>query len=167
MDKYTKTLFTMFRVLIGVFYTLIGVALIGISFWISNFSDVASMIFLPALLGGGCIINYGIGYGFLGDNYKATNIVHDGQTMFTPVKTPEFLKRRKIVTFIGFVAYILLAIYYIVRTILVCVFMNYLQKVDFNTNIVALIIFAIISLILAFVFFMIYKKTKHIDLKEE
>lgn len=163
MDKYTKALIMFFRTLIGIFCILVGVSLIGISFWISTFSDVASMIFIMSLLGGGSLINFGIGYAFLHDQYKATNIVRDGDTMYTPVKSTKFLKRRKIVTFIGFVSYALLAIYYIVRIFFP---ITYHQDIDYNTNVIALIIFAIMSLIVAFLLLMLYKKTKHIDLNE-
>jgi len=164
MDKYTKALIMFFRTLIGIFCILVGVSLIGISVWISSFSDVASMIFIISFLGGGSLINFGIGYAFLHDQYKATNIVRDGDTMYTPVKTTKFLKRRKIVTFIGFVSYALLAIYYIVR---IFFSITYLQDIDYNTNVIALIIFAIMSLIVAFLLLMLYKKTKHIDLNEK
>ncbi len=167
MDKYTKTLIMMLRIPIGIISILIGLSFIGLSIWVSTFSDIASMIFIISLLGGGFLINYGIGYAFLGDEYKATNIVRDGNTMFTPIKSAKFLKRRKIATFIGFISYLLLSIYYIVRVILVCKYMGYLQSIYFNTNITALIVFAIISLILAFCLFMVYKKTKHVDLNEK
>ena len=87
--------------------------------------------------------------------------------MFAPVESTKFLQRRKIVTLVGAISYVLLAIYYIVRVILVSVYWGYLEEIDFNASIPALIIFAIISLVLAFCMFMLYKKTKHIDLQEE
>ncbi len=167
MDKYSKSFIMIFKIPIGIFYILAGIALIGVSVWVSTFSDVASMIFLISLLGGGFAINYGVGYAFLGDKYRATNIVRDGNTVFEVVETPKLLKRRKVVTLIGFISYILLAVYYIIRIILVCNYMAYLQHINYNTSIVALIIFSIIALIIAFAFFMIYKKTKHIDLNEK
>ena len=167
MDKYSKSFIMIFKIPIGLVSILSGIALIGISIWVSTFSDIASMIFLISLLGGGASINFGIGYLFLGDKYKATNLVRNGETQFEVVETPKLLKRRKIITFIGFIAYILLAIYYIVRIILVNKYMLQLQNINYNTNIVALIIFSIVSLIFAFGFFMIYKKTKHIDLNEK
>lgn len=162
MDKYTKTLLLVLKVPLGIFCILLGIAFIGISVWVSTFSDVASMILLISLLAGGCLINFGIGYAFLSDEYKATHIVRDGNTTFVPVESTKFLKRRKIITFIGFISYILLSIYYIIRAILG----NIYQDTDYNTSIISLIIFAIVSLVLAFCLFMIYKKTKHIDLKE-
>jgi hypothetical protein len=58
----------------------------------------------------------------------------------------------------------LLAVYYIVRAILVNVFA---ERFDYDANIVALIIFAVVSLLPAFCFFMLYKRTKHIDLGEK
>lgn len=167
MDKYTKALFMVFTIPAGIISILIGLGFIGLSFWVSTFSDVASMILLMSLLGGGSLINFGIGYAFLGDEYKSTSLVRNGNTLFTPVMTTKFLKRRKIVTFIGFISYILLSIYYIARVIIVSVFTKYFQEIDFSTNIIALIIFAIFSLVIAYCFFMLYKKTKHIDLKEE
>ena len=167
MDKYTKALMMVFKVPIGIFCILAGLGFIGVSVWVSTFSDIASMILLISLLGGGFLINYGIGYAFLGDNYKSTNLVRDGKTLFAPVESKKFLKRRKIVTFIGFVAYILLAIYYIVRLILVNIYMEYLQHINYNTSVATLIIFAIISLVFAFCLFMVYKRTKHIDLNEK
>jgi hypothetical protein len=162
MDKYTNSILFIFKIIIGIFCIIAGLGFIVVSVWVSTFSDVASMILLVAILGGGALINYGLGYAFLGDEYKATRYVRGGDTKFTPVLTPKFLKRRKIVTFIGFVSYILLSIYYIIRSILG----NIYQDTDYNTSIISLIIFAIISLVLAFCLFMIYKKTKHIDLKE-
>ena len=167
MDKYTKSFIMVFRIPIGIICILTGLAFIGLSVWVSTFSDIASMIFLMSLLGGGFSINFGIGYIFLGDKYKATNIVRDGNTIFAPVETTKFLKRRKIVTFIGFISYILLSIYYIVRIILVNKYMPYLQHINFNTNIPALVIFAVISIVVAFCLFMVYKRTKHIDLNEK
>ena len=167
MDKYTKALIMFFRTLIGIFCILVGVSLIGISFWISTFSDVASMIFIISLLGGGSLINFGIGYAFLHDQYKATNIVRDGDTMYTPVKSTKFLKRRKIVTFIGFISYILLAVYYIARIIIESIYYGHFQEIGYSTSIIVLIIFIIIALICAFCFYMLYKKTKHIDLNEK
>lgn len=167
MDKYTKLFVMVLRIPIGVFCILAGLALIGVSIWVSTFSDIASMIFLISLLGGGFLINFGIGYAFLGDKYKATHIVRDGDTLFAPVESAKFLKRRKVVSFIGFISYILLSVYYIVRIILVNCYMAYLQDINFNTNIIALIVFAIISLVFAFCLFMVYKKTKHIDLNEK
>lgn len=164
MDKYTKAMMMAIQIPIGIFCALAGLGLIGVSFWVSTFSDVASMLLLGSLFGGGAIINFGIGYAFLGDSYKATGIVRDGNTAFAPVETTKFLKRRKIVTFIGFVAYVLLAIYYVLRAILVNI---YAAQLDFEPSIAALIIFAVVSLFLAFFFFMLYKKTKHIDLSEE
>lgn len=167
MDKYTKAFFTAIKIPIGVFCILIGLALIGGSIWVSTFSDVASMILIISLLGGGALINYGIGYAFLGDEYKATNFVRGGDTKFAVVETTKLLKRRKIVLFIGFIAYLLLTVYYILRIIFACVFMDYLNEIDYNVSIIALIFFAIISMFFVFCFFMIYKRTKHIDLKEE
>ena len=124
------------------------------------------MILLAALFGGGALIDYGVGYAFLGDEYKATNIVRDGNTVFAPKESTKYLQRRKIVTFIGFISYIVLAIYYVVRAILTGVYMEYLEEI-YNTSIVALIIFAVLSLVVAFCLFMVYKRTKHIDLKED
>jgi heme/copper-type cytochrome/quinol oxidase subunit 4 len=166
MDKYTKALLMVIKIPVGVFCSLLGLALIGVSFWVSTFSDIASMVLLIALLGGGALINFGIGYAFLGDEYKATNIVRDGNTTFAPNTTERFLKRRKIVMLIGFIAYLLLSVYYVVRAILVGAYYGYLQDIDFNTNIVAVIIFAVISLFLSIVFFLLYKKTKDVDLNE-
>ena len=164
MDKYTKALIMVIKIPVGIFCILAGLGFFGISFWISTFSDIASMVLIASLLGGGAIINFGIGYAFLGDEYKSTNIVRGGNTAFTPVESNKFLKRRKIVTFVGFVSYILLAVYYIVRAILVNVFA---ERLDYDANIVALIIFAVVSLLPAFCFFMLYKRTKHIDLGEK
>ena len=167
MDKYTKAFIMVLRIPIGIFCILIGMGFIGLSVWVSTFSDVASMIFIPSLLGGGFLINFGVGYAFLNDEYKATHIVRDGNTLFTPVESKKFLKRRKIVTFIGFISYILLSIYYIIRIILVNVYSEYLKNIYYNTSIPALIIFSIISLVFAFCIFMVYKRTKHIDLGEK
>ena len=164
MDKYSKALLMFIKIPIGIFCILIGLSLIGVSFWVSTFSDVASMLLLISLLGGGALINFGVGYAFLGDEYKATRIVRDGNTTFTPVTTEKFLKRRKLVTFIGFVSYVLLAVYYVVRAILFGVF---IKQSDFNTNVVALIAFSIISLVFAIFLFLLYKKTKHVDLNEQ
>ena len=164
MDKYTKALMMVIKIPIGIFCILAGLAFIGVSFWVSTFSDIASMLLIASLLGGGAIINFGIGYAFLGDEYKSTNIVRDGNTAFAPVESNKFLKRRKIVTFIGFVSYMLLAVYYIVRAILVNIFA---ERLDYDANIVALIIFAVVSLLPAFCLFMLYKRTKHIDLGEK
>ena len=164
MDKYSKALIMFIKIPIGIFCILIGLSLIGVSFWVSTFSDVASMLLLISLLGGGALINFGVGYAFLGDEYKATRIVRDGNTTFTPVTTEKFLKRRKLVTFIGFVSYVLLAVYYVVRAILFGVF---IKQTDFDTNVVALIAFSIISLVFAIFLFLLYKKTKHVDLNEQ
>ena len=164
MDKYSKALIMFIKIPIGIFCILIGLSLIGVSFWVSTFSDVASMLLLISLLGGGALINFGVGYAFLGDGYKATRIVRDGNTTFTPVTTEKFLKRRKLVTFIGFVSYVLLAVYYVVRAILFGVF---IKQTDFDTNVVALIAFSIISLVFAIFLFLLYKKTKHVDLNEQ
>lgn len=166
MDKYTKTLLQIIKIPIGIFCALVGIAFIAVSVWVSTFSDVASMIFIASLLGGGCLINFGIGYAFLGDEYKATNIVRDGNTTFTPVTSTKYLQRRKVVTFVGFVSYLILTLYYIVRTILVCVYSKQLQDSNFNTNVFALIVFAIISLVVAVCLLLLYKKTKHVDLKQ-
>ena len=58
----------------------------------------------------------------------------------------------------------LLAVYYTVRAI----FSNaFAECFDYDANIVALIIFAVVALILAFCLFMLYKRTKHIDLGEQ
>ena len=164
MDKYTKALIMFIKIPAGVLSILAGLAFIGVSVWVSTFSDVASMLLIASLFGGGAIINFGVGYAFLGDEYKATHIVRGGNTTFTPVLSTRFLTRRKIVTFIGFIAYILLAVYYVARAIFVNV---YAKKIDFEPSTAALIIFAVISLILASWFFLLYKKTKHIDLGEE
>ena len=164
MDKYSRALIMFIKIPIGIFCVLIGLSLIGVSFWVSTFSDVASMLLLIALFGGGALINFGVGYAFLGDEYKATRIVRDGNTTFTPVTTEKFLKRRKLVTFIGFVSYVLLAVYYVVRAILFGVF---IKQTDFDTNVVALIAFSIISLVFAIFLFLLYKKTKHVDLNEQ
>ena len=166
MDKYTNILFSFLKIIIGVFCIIVGLAFIGVSVWVSTFSDVASMFLLAALLGGGALIDYGVGYAFLGDEYKATNIVRDGNTVFMPKESTKYLQRRKIVTFIGFISYILLAVYYIVRAIVEAINMEYLLENDFNVSIVALIIFAVLSLVVAFCLFMVYKRTKHIDLNE-
>ena len=167
MDKYTNTLFSFFRIIIGVFCIILGLVFIGVSVWVSTFSDIASMILLAALLGGGCLIDYGVGFAFLGDEYKATNIVRDGNTVFAPEESTKYLQRRKIVTFIGFISYLLLAVYYIVRTIVEAINMEYLLEIDYNVSIVALICFAVVSLVVAFCLFMLYKRTKHIDLQED
>jgi hypothetical protein len=167
MDKYTKAMIMIIKIPVGIFCILVGVMLIGVSAWVSTFSDIASMILIIAILGGGALINFGVGYAFLGDEYKVANYVRNGNTMFFPVQTDKFLKRRKIVTLIGFISYVLLAVYYIARVILSCIYAGLLQEMDFNTSIAALIIFAVISLVVAFFLFLLYKRTKHIDLKEE
>ena len=166
MDKYTKALILFVRVPIGVFCILAGLGLLGVSGWVSTFSDVASMILLISFLAGGALINFGVGYAFLGDEYKATHIVRDGNTTFTPKMSEKFLKRRKIVTLTGFIAYVALAVYYVVRMILVSV-LPYFQEIDFDKNVVALICFAVLALAVAFCLLMVYKRTKHIDLQEE
>ena len=166
MDKYTKALTMVFKVPLGILCILFGLSFIGVSVWVSTFSDVASMLLIASLLGGGALVNFGVGYAFLGDEYKATNIVRDGDTMFAPVESIPFLKRRKIVTFIGFISYIILALYYLIRIILTKIYEGYLENIDYNSNIIALIAFMVVSLVVAFCLFMIYKKTKHIDLKE-
>lgn len=163
MDKYTKAILMAIKIPIGIFCTMTGLGLIGVSVWVSTFSDAASMILMISLLGGGAVINFGIGYAFLGDEYKATNIVRNGNTAFTPVESTAFLKRRKIVTFMGAVAYVLLAVYYIVRAIFS---QSLATRFDYDPNVAALIVFAVVSLIPAFFLFMLYKKTKHIDLGE-
>lgn len=58
MDKYTKTLLLVLKVPVGIFCILLGISFIGISVWVSTFSDVASMILLISLLAGGCLINF-------------------------------------------------------------------------------------------------------------
>ena len=163
MDKYTKALIMVVKIPVGIFCILAGLGFIGVSFWVSTFSDIASMILLASLLGGGAIINYGVGYAFLGDDYKATNIVRDGNTVFAPVESTAFLTRRKIVTFIGSISYIVLAVYYVARAILGNLFV---ERIDYDPNTTALFIFAAVSLIPAFCLFMLYKRTKHIDLGE-
>ena len=163
MDKYTKALLMVIKIPVGVLCSLLGLALIGVSFWVSTFSDIASMLLLIALLAGGALMNFGIGYAFLGDEYKATNYVRGGDTTFTPVTTEKFLKRRKIVTLVGSIAYVALAIYYVVRAILGGIF----PSEEYDSSIVALIIFAVLSLVVSFCLFMLYKRTKHIDLQEE
>ena len=167
MDKYTKALMMVVRIPIGLMCILAGLGLLGVSIWVSTFSDVASMILLISFLGGGALINFGVGYAFLGDEYKATRVVRGGDTTFTPVTSVQFLKRRKIVTLIGFIAYVALAVYYVVRVVLVSIYMSYLQEIDFNTNVVALICFTMLALTVAFCLLMLYKRTKHIDLQEE
>ena len=164
MDKYTNALMMFIKIPVGIFCTLVGLGLIGVSIWVSTFSDIASMILIAALFGAGAVINFGIGYAFLGDDYKATKIVYNGNTKFAPVETTKFLKRRKIVTFTGFITYIVLSVYYVVRAILVNIF---IERIDFEPNVVALIIFAVISLIISVFLFLLYKKTKHIDLGEK
>lgn len=167
MDKYTKALMMVVRIPIGLMCILAGLGLLGVSIWVSTFSDVASMILLISFLGGGALINFGVGYAFLGDEYKATHIVRGGDTTFTPVTSVKFLQRRKIVTLIGFIAYVALAVYYVVRAVLVSIYMSYLQEIDFNTNVVALICFTVLALAVAFCLLMVHKRTKHIDLQEE
>ena len=163
MDKYTKALMMFIKIPLGIFCVLIGLGLVGVSIWVSTFSDEASMILIASLFGGGAVINYGVGYAFLGDEYRATNIVRDGDTKFAPIETTRFLKRRKIVTFMGFISYVALSIYYVVRAILVSVF---IERIDFEPNVIVLIVYAVISLIPAIILFLLYKKTKHIDLGE-
>ena len=167
MDKYTKTLIMMIKIPVGIFCMLAGLGFIGVSVWVSTFSDIASMILIVALLGGGALVNFGLGYAFLGDEYRATGYVRNGNTTFAPEETTKFLTRRKIVTFTGFVSYIILAVYYVARVIFSCIFAGMLREMDYDTSIAALIIFAVISLVAAFFLFLLYKKTKHIDLGEE
>ena len=167
MDKYTKAMLMVLKIPVGIFCIILGLGFIGVSVWVSTFSDIASMILIISFLGGGALINFGVGYSFLGDEYKATHIVRDGNTAFAPVETTKFLRRRKIVTLIGAIAYAALALYYVVRAIWSGINIEYLQEIDFNTSIVALVIFALVSLVVAFCLFMLYKRTKHIDLKEE
>ena len=90
MDKYTKAFIMVIKIPIGIICILAGLSLIVLSAWISTFSDIASMIFIISLLGGGFLINYGIGYAFLGDEYKATRIVRNGNTLFEPVESIKF-----------------------------------------------------------------------------
>ena len=167
MDKYTKSLLMVIKIPIGIFLSVLGVAFIGVSIWVSTFSDVASMLLLAALFSGGALVNFGIGYAFLGDEYKATHIVRNGNTMFEPVASKKFLQRRMVVTFVGFIAYVLLAVYYVVRAILVGVYADYLESIDFNASMGALIVFAVLACVVAFCLLMVYKKTRHIDLSEE
>lgn len=167
MDKYTKALLMVIKIPVGIFCILAGLGLIGVSAWVSTFSDIASMILIIALLGGGALINFGLGYAFLGDEYKATRYVRGGNTAFSPVETKKLLTRRKIVMLTGFISYLLLAVYYAARVIWSCIYAGRLQEMDYNSSIVALIIFAVISLVVAFCLFLLYKKTKHIDLQEQ
>ena len=98
MDKYTKALMMVVRIPIGLMCILAGLGLLGVSIWVSTFSDVASMILLISFLGGGALINFGVGYAFLGDEYKATHIVRGGDTTFTPITSVKFLKRTAMCT---------------------------------------------------------------------
>lgn len=167
MDKYTRAMIMFIKIPIGVFCILTGLALIGVSAWVSTFSDIASMILIMALLGGGALINFGLGYAFLGDEYKSSGYVRSGNTTFSPVETNKFLIRRKIVSLTGTIAYLLLAAYYVTRVILSCIFAGTLQEMDYDSSIAALIVFAVLSLAVAVFLFLLYKKTKHIDLQEE
>ena len=162
MDKYTNTLLSFFRIIIGTFCILIGLAFISVSLWVSTFSDIASMILIIALLGGGALINFGVGYAFLKDEYKLNNYVREGNSTFSPVETTNFLIRRKIVTFTGFICYVLLSIYYIVRIFIGPFFIE-----DYEPSIAALIAFSVLSLVVSFCLLMVYLRTKNIDLNEE
>ena len=110
-----------------------------------------SMILIMAFLGGGFIINYGVGYAFLGDEYRLSSYVHDGESTFEVVETPKLLGRRMWVTFLGSIAYAGLAIFYLVRTL-------QLAKIE-GANAV-LIGCIIVSLIMAVIFFLFAGKTK-------
>ena len=167
MDKYTKAIIMVIKIPIGIFCILTGLGLLGVSVWVCTFSDVASMIMLIALLAGGALINFGLGYAFLGDEYKSTGIVRNGSTTFTPVESTRFLTRRKTVMLIGFISYALLAVYYAARAILSLIFMNHLIEIDYDFNIAMLIVFSVMAAVVAFCLFMLYKRTKHIDLNEE
>jgi len=167
MNKYSKALRHMWRIPYGIFCILFGIAFFGVSIWVSTFSDIASMIFIVSLLGGGFIINYGIGYAFLGDEYKLSNYVRDGNSTFEVIETPKFLKRRLWVTFIASIAYFLLAIYYIVRIIFNIKNSAYYEHIGYNFNNGALIAFVVVSLIIAVVFFLIAAKTKVENFKKK
>ena len=76
---------------------------------------------------------------------KLNNYVREGNSTFSPVETTNFLIRRKIVTFTGFICYVLLSIYYIVRIFIGPFFIE-----DYEPSIAALIAFSVLSLVVAF-----------------
>ena len=118
MDKYSRALNKGFRFIAGMFCILVGLALVGVGVWGSfTVSSAFSMILIIVVLGSGFIINAGIGLAFLGDEYKRSDYIHDGETMLEVVETPKLLKRRMWVTFLGSMAYLALTVFYIVRVI--------------------------------------------------
>jgi hypothetical protein len=157
MNKYSKILSGILRKTGGILCILFGVALFGVSIWGSfTIGPAFSMILIIAVLGGGFIINAGLGFGFLGDEYTRSDYIHEGETMLEVVETPKLLKRRMLVTFLACVAYVLLTIYYIVMIILNA-------KADAGNVMAIMIGCAIVSLIAAVIFFLISAsiKTSH------
>ncbi len=152
MDKYSRALSKVFRFIAGMFCILVGLALVGVGVWGSfAVSSAFSMILIIVVLGAGFIINAGIGLAFLGDKYEHTDIVHEGETMMAVVETPQLLKRRMWVLFLGSVAYVGLMIFYIVRTI----FFARLGVIDG-----IMIGCAVVSLIAAIIMFMMSASIK-------
>ncbi len=161
MDKYSRALNKGFRFIAGMFCILVGLALVGVGVWGSfTVSSAFSMILIIVVLGSGFIINAGVGLAFLGDEYKRSDYVHDGETMLEVVETPKLLKRRMWVTFLGSMAYLALTVFYIVRVI-------FFAKLGVIDGI--MIGCAVVSLIAAVIFFMISAsiKVRHFKNKPE
>ncbi len=152
-NKYSKILDKLWRIPMGCFMILFGAATIVLSFWFTfAISYIGNILVLGMIMGGGFIIHHGLGKAFFNDQYQLSGLVIDGDSVIEPVETPKYLKRRMWFCFIEFLAYTLLAIYYIV---LGCIF---------SAALLWYLVFAVVAVVFAVIFFLIAAKTKTEDL---
>ena len=145
----------------GILYMIAGYLFISISLSIFKNPVAPSFIFPFCLFAGGYTFNLGLGLTILGDEYKLHRSSRNRELTFEPKETPKFLKRRKIVTLIGTISYVMLSIYYLIR--LIILFFGSYDTFD----LVELIISIIVSLCFGICIFNVYRRTRYIKLKGE
>lgn len=152
-NKYSKILNKSWRLLMGIVMILAFSALLctPILLLIDKPKTVIDILFLILLSLCGFFIYQGVSIGFLNQEYEVTGYVHDGETVIAAKQTPKYVKRTMWFCFIEFIAHIILAIYFFVRS-------------SITEYAIVYNVMAIISIVIAIVYFLNAGKRK-VDLK--
>lgn len=150
MNKYEKTLGMIGKILGFSVFALIALALtvmpIIVVVFVGDDLIGAMLVLLEFCL---CVsthvVSYAIGLFFLGDRYKPTGYVNNGQSLDWPVETRIYIKRNMITNLIELIVCV---VFFILYFVLLCLNL-------FKTLAVCGLVF---SLIAFWIFFLFYKK---------
>lgn len=152
-NKYSKILNKSWRLLFGIVIIiscscLLVVPFVAQSMYNDKIPDILAIVSTSLA---GFLIYQGINMAFFNQEYETTGIVHDGETIIQAKQTPKYIKRTMWFCFIECLLHGVLALYFLIRA-------------SITDYAIIYIIIAIISIVIAVVYFLNAGKRK-VDLQ--